>query len=341
MWPFRRQKSQSSSFPYRQEGFHGVEVRLDELIALRHQTGSLGVGSKKRVHSLLAGGERSPFKGRGIDFEESRRYQPGDDVRLMDWRVMARTHEPYLKVFREERERPVFMVVDDRRAMQFGTKVAFKSVVAAEATALLGWASYERGDRVGAVVFSDDDHVELRPRGGRTGVLKLLHLLSKGQSTTASIQRTKQLATVSSPLILAMNRVLKTARPGSLIFLLSDFHEWNQLAKNTLIRLGSHHEVVAIFIYDPLEQEAPPPGHYPVTDGQNMGSFNTTSSQIVKSYMEQFRGRYEDVRSGCLSGGIGFIPLGTHEDCSFQLRRGFSELGHRRSASQLGMTEVS
>ena len=91
-----------------------------------------------------------PFKGRGIDFEESRRYQPGDDVRLMDWRVTARTNEPYLKVFREERERPVFMVVDDRQAMHFGTKVAFKSVVAAHRLQLC-WDGrpHARGDRVG------------------------------------------------------------------------------------------------------------------------------------------------------------------------------------------------
>ncbi|MDH5295596.1 MAG: DUF58 domain-containing protein, partial [Nitrospirota bacterium] len=147
MWPFHKQ-ALSSELPLSEpHGLQGVEVQLADLINMRHQTGVLGVRARKRVHSLLAGGERSPFKGRGIDFEESRRYQPGDDVRLMDWRVMARTNEPYLKVFREERERPVFMVVDDRKAMQFGTRVAFKSVIAAHAAALLGWASHERGDR--------------------------------------------------------------------------------------------------------------------------------------------------------------------------------------------------
>lgn len=339
MWPFRKQRLSSSWRENRSLGLQGVEVRLADLINLRYQTGLLGVGAKKRVHSLLAGGERSPFKGRGIDFEESRRYQPGDDVRLMDWRVMARTNEPYLKVFREERERPVFMVVDARRAMRFGTKVAFKSVIAAHAAALLGWASQERGDRVGAVVFSDVDHVELRPRGGRIGVLQLLNLLVQTNSAPSQIVQ----PTGYSPSLfqLALNRVIKTAKPGSLIFLLSDFREWDEQAKNSLIRLSSHHEIVALLMYDQLEQEAPPPGHYPVTDGIQMGILNTGSAQMVQSYSEQFWQRYEDVRMMCLTRGIGFIPLGTHDDIPFQLRRGFQNLGNRRSAAHLGVTGVA
>ncbi|MDH3505009.1 MAG: DUF58 domain-containing protein [Nitrospirota bacterium] len=330
MWPFRKQPA-PSEFPLsRSPGFQGVEVRLADLINMRHQTGVLGVKAKKRVHTLLAGGERSPFKGRGMDFEESRRYQPGDDVRLMDWRVMARTNEPYLKVFREERERPVFMVVDNRRGMRFGTKVAFKSVIAAHAAALLGWASQERGDRVGGVVFSDTDHVELRPRGGRTGVLQLLNLLAQDSVYPSQVLERQRPST--SPLQLALNRVLATAKPGSLIFLLSDFREWDQHAKQTLIRLGGHQDVVAIFMYDQLEQEPPPAGQYPVTDGVRMGILNTGSAKIIQSYSACFRERYEDVRTLCLTRGIGFIPLGTHDDILFQLRGGLQDLGNRRSA---------
>lgn len=330
MWPFRKQSTLSESPLNRPPGFQGVEVRLADLINMRHQTGVLGIKTRKRVHTLLAGGERSPFKGRGMDFEESRRYQPGDDVRLMDWRVMARTHEPYLKVFREERERPVFIVVDNRKGMRFGTKVAFKSVIAAHAAALLGWASQERGDRVGAVVFSDVDHAELRPRGGRAGVLQLLNLLVQGRAHPTQGMEGQNAST--SPLQLALNRVLTTAKPGSLIFLLSDFREWDQQAKQTLIRLGRHQDVVAIFMYDQLEQEPPPAGQYPVTDGTRMGILNTGSAKTIQSYSACFRERFEDVRTLCLTRGIGFIPLGTHDDILFQLRGGLQDLGHRRSA---------
>ena len=330
MWPFRKHPLPSELRLSRPQGFQGVEVQLADLINMRHQTGVLGVRARKRVHTLLAGGERSPFKGRGIDFEESRRYQPGDDVRLMDWRVMARTNEPYLKVFREERERPVFLVVDDRKAMRFGTRVAFKSVIAAHVAALLGWASHERGDRVGAVVFSDVDHVELRPRGGKAGVLQLFNLLARSSVQPSQVIEHPKPST--SSLQLALNRVMTTARPGSLIFLLSDFREWDQQAKQTLIRLGDHQEVVAILIYDQLEQEPPPAGQYPVTDGRRMGIFNTGSPQTVQSYSEQFTQRYEDIRTLCLTRGIGFIPLGTHDDIPFHLRCGLQNLGKRRSA---------
>lgn len=330
MWPFRKQTVTNElelTHPGRSQG---VEVRLADLINMRHQTSVLGINARKRAHTLLAGGERSPFKGRGIDFEESRRYQLGDDVRLMDWRVMARTNEPYLKVFREERERPVFMVVDDRKAMRFGTRVAFKSVIAAQAAALLGWASHERGDRVGAVVFSDADHVELRPRGGRAGVLQVLNLLAKANAHPSQV--VERLRSSSSPLQLALNRVIATAKPGSLVFLLSDFRDWDQQAKQTLIRLGEHQELVAILIYDQLEREPPPAGQYPVTDGIQMGILNTASTKTVQSYLEQFRRRYEDVRTLCLTRGIGFIPLGTHDEVPFQLRRGLQDLSNRRSA---------
>lgn len=330
MWPFRKQQQPSDRSLNPSQDFQGVEVRLADLIDMRHQTGVLGVRAKKRVHSLLAGGERSPFKGRGMDFEESRRYQPGDDVRLMDWRVMARTHEPYLKVFREERERPVFMVVDNRRGMRFGTKVAFKSVIAAHAAALLGWASQERGDRVGAVVFSDRDHVELRPRGGRTGVLQLLNLLAQDRAHPSRVSDLQESSI--SPLQLALNRVLITARPGSLIFFLSDFRDWDQHARHTFIRLGSHQDVVAIFMYDQFEQKPPPAGQYPVTDGIRTGILNTGSADIIHSYSACFKARYDDVRTMCLTRGIGFIPLGTHDDILYQLRGGLQDLGNRRSA---------
>jgi hypothetical protein len=125
---------------------------------------------------------------------------------------------------------------------------------------------------------------------------------------------------------------MTTARPGSLIFLLSDFREWDQQAKHTLIRLGNHQEVVAILIYDQLEQEPPPAGQYPVSDGQRMGILNTGSAKTVQSYSEQFTQRYEDIRTLCQTRGIGFIPLGTHDDIPFHLRCGLQDLGKRRSA---------
>lgn len=341
MWPFRNRARApvSVASPPEPNPFRGVRVHLKDLIQARHLICGLEGNRRTRSHALLAGGERSPFKGRGIDFEESRRYQPGDDVRLMDWRVTARTNEPHLKVFREERERPVFVVVDDRHAMHFGTKVAFKSVVAAQAAALLGWASHARGDRVGGVVFAEADHVELRPKGGRTGILQLLNVLANRSGQY--LPKNPEPASSAASFRLALNRVLKAARPGSLIFLFSDFREWDDQAKTALRRLGAHHEVVALFIYDQVEQVAPPPGSYPITDGQTQGVLQTHSSQVVEAYAQAFHKRYEEVRSLCRSRGIGFVPLATHEDLPTQLTTGLQELRNRRSANHSGVAGVA
>jgi uncharacterized protein (DUF58 family) len=341
MWPFRKPARTTVSVSATQESMQirGVRVHLNDLIQARHHIRNMGISGKTRSHALLVGGERSPFKGRGIDFEESRRYQPGDDVRLMDWRVTARTNEPHLKVFREERERPVFMVVDDRQAMHFGTKVAFKSVVAAQAAALLGWASHARGDRVGGVVFAESDHVELRPKGGRKGILQLLNVLANRSSESSVRNPEPGVSAISFRS--ALNRVLKGARPGSLIFLFSDFREWDQQAKTALLRLGAHHEVVAVFIYDQMEQIAPPPGSYPITDGQSYGMLQTHSSQIAQAYAEAFHTRFEEVRRLCRSRGIGFVPMSTHEDISSQLTKGLQELGNRRTANHSGVAGVA
>ena len=341
MWPFRKRSSSSVSLetPPKSNPFRGVRIQLKDLIQARHYISNVEVNRNTRSHALLAGGERSPFKGRGVDFEESRRYQPGDDVRLMDWRVTARTNEPYLKVFREERERPVFMVVDDRHTMHFGTKVAFKSVVAAQAAALLGWASHAKGDRVGGIVFAESDHVELRPKGGRTGILQLLNVLAnRSDQYTAGIPDPDSSRTSFR---LALNRVLKAARPGSLIFLFSDFREWDQQSKTALLRLGGHHEVVAMFIYDQVEQVAPPPGCYPITDGQTYGVLQTHSSQVVEAYEQAFHTRYEEVHRLCRSRGIGFIPLATYEDIPSQLTKGLQAIGVHRSANQSGVVGVT
>jgi len=341
MWPFRKRAitPASVSIPQKSTSFRGVRVHLNDLIQARHHIRTLGVIGKTRSHALLVGGERSPFKGRGIDFEESRRYQPGDDVRLMDWRVTARTNEPHLKVFREERERPVYMVVDDRQGMHFGTKVAFKSVVAAQGAALLGWASNARGDRVGGIVFAESDHVELRPKGGRRGILQLLNILAN--RSRESSRGNPEPGTSTTAFRLALNRILKAARPGSLIFLFSDFREWDKQTQTALLRLGAHHEVVAMFIYDQVEQVAPPPGSYPITDGQAQGLLQTHSSQVVKAYAQVFHTRYEEVRRLCRSGGIGFVPLATHEDIPTQLTRGLQVLGLGRSAKHSGAAGVA
>ena len=129
---------------------------------------------RQPVHSVLAGRHASKVRGRGLEFEELRPYLPGDDIRSMDWRVTARTNQPYVRVYSEEKDRPVLLLVDQRMNMFFGTRRAMKSVTAAEAAALVAWRVLADGDRVGGLVFGDGDFTDLRPQRSRDAVLQLL-----------------------------------------------------------------------------------------------------------------------------------------------------------------------
>ena len=167
----------------------GAYAELNDLIALRFPARQLELGRRNRALSALAGPNKSNFRGRGIDFEEVRSYQPGDDIRTIDWRVTARTGSAHTKLFREERERPVLVVVDQRSSMFFGSSHCFKSVLAAQLASLLAWSALDAGDRVGGLVFNEAGHREIRPRRSRKTVLALLSQLPR---TTAPCPWTRR-----------------------------------------------------------------------------------------------------------------------------------------------------
>ena len=159
------------------DGDNLVHVSPSTLIALRGAGESLTLKAS-RISARQSGNYLSRFKGRGMEFDEARLYQPGDDVRTMDWRVTARTGKPHTKLYCEERERAVLTWVDMRPTMFFATRGAFKSVIAARAAALLGWSANRQGDRLGGLVFNADTHHELRPKRGKSATLKMMQLIS-------------------------------------------------------------------------------------------------------------------------------------------------------------------
>ena len=156
-------------------GFVGATSTLKDLIALRQVATSIEYQRKYRTTSKMAGLLSSSIKGRGVDFEEVRCYQPGDDVRNIDWKVTARTLNPHTKVFTEEKEKPIFLIVDQSASMFFGSKITFKSVVAARVASILAWCAHEQGDRVGGLVYSDEAQIKIKAKRGIKTVLSLLN----------------------------------------------------------------------------------------------------------------------------------------------------------------------
>ena len=294
---------------------------LESLLRLRPEARSLGL-SQKNMAAFQAGGYRSAFRGRGIDFEEVRIYQPGDDIRTMDWRVTARTGEPHTKVYREERERPVLFLVDQGPSMMFGTRVAFKSVIAARAAALIAWAALDNNDRVGGLVYRGERHRELRPTSRRQGVLQLCRALSDG-----SLDDMNQ-STHGNALNSGLVQFARIARPGSMLFLISDFREVDESTPQHFVRIARHSDVVVILVYDPMEANPPEPGRYPVTDGTTFLTLDTTPRGARKAYRNILRDRIDTVSSLCRKNGAHFHPLSSDDHLTKSLRQGLHQRYH-------------
>lgn len=264
----------------------GVLASLSELIGLREQARRLDLAPRGRVLATRTGGHLSRFRGRGMEFDESRVYQPGDDPRNMDWRVTARAGTPHVKLFREERERPVWLLVDQGPTMRFGTRVAFKSVIAARAAALLGWAAVDRMDRVGGLVFDECRHLERRPAARTAGLLPLLERLAQPSGEGGCGRG-------HGSLVQAAVHLARLVRPGSLVAVISDFAGVTLAPGPWLTELATGNELMLVLIHDPLEALAPPPGLYPVTDGQRRGVLDLRWRRSRELYDRPFRARVE------------------------------------------------
>ena len=271
-----------------------VHVSSDELVRYRLQARELKLTSRLPARSTITGGHASRFRGRGMDYLESRDYQPGDDIRSMDWRVTARTNRAHVKLYQEERERPVVVMVDLGPGMFFATQGAFKSVIAARAAALIGWAAIQHGDRIGALFFNGIHH-ELRPLGGQRGVMRLIRQLVVATDPAAALT-SPQLDAHNSQLNEALLRLHRVARPGSLVYILSDFYAMDADTRRHLQRLRQHNDVVACQIVDAVELAPPPPGRYAVTDGVATGLLDTRSGKRRQAYDDYFSGHHQAVR---------------------------------------------
>jgi len=264
-----------------------------------------------RVNSLQTGAYVSHFRGRGMEFDESRPYQPGDDPRSIDWRVTARSTTAYTKLFREERERPVLVVVDLRSNMHFATRGCFKSVNASRAAALLAWAAHHRGDRLGGLIFGDTTHRELKPRLGRRAALRFVHELvghsdwQRGESDAASSNHA---------LAQAMSALRRVARPGSLVVVISDFAGFSRSAQSYLSSVARHNEVLAVFINDPMERDLPPPGRYRLVTPDDELAIDTFANAARREYHDAFEQRTRDLEAFCQRYGVHLMPMATDDD---------------------------
>lgn len=228
---------------------------LNDLLFLRGAAHRLTLRSRGPARALLLGSHRSSNRGRGLEFEEVRQYVPGDDPRSIDWRVTARRGRPHTKLYREERERPVWLLVDLNPTMYFGSRVQLKSTVAVRASALLAWVGAHGGDRIGAAITNGTVTRCIAPRSREAGVLPVLNTLIELQPTAPAPPPPRALHS-------SIETLAPLVHPGSLVLVLSDFAGLNEYDDALFSRLAAHSECRLFWISDPLEREGLPEGRF-------------------------------------------------------------------------------
>ncbi|CAM3878039.1 DUF58 domain-containing protein [Rheinheimera salexigens] len=317
----------------------GSSLGLAELLWYQRYTKVLDLSPKIAIQNKLAGTYLAKSKGRGMEFDEVRHYQNGDDVRTIDWRVTARTGKVHTKLFREEKERPVFILTELSTHMHFGSTLLFKSVQAAHLAALIAWHVKKRGDKLGGIVFSQQQHRELKPQSRSQGVLRYFHALTEIHRNSADLKMDTNAAvnnknsvnstvnnSVNSSAIhfnAALAQLRRLVHPGSLVYILSDFSQFNADALRHIQAIRQHNEVTCCAISDPLELHLPSTssGIAAVTDGINSGVVELGNKGLQQRYAEQQQSSQLQLQQQLSLLGCKWLPITAAEPILSQLER--------------------
>jgi uncharacterized protein (DUF58 family) len=259
----------------------------------------------------------------------------------MDWRVTARTGTAHTKVFREERERPILLCLDLNPSMMFATRNKFKAVIATEIATLIAWNSAKNNDRVGGLIFSADEHVEIKPRRGKTAVLDFIRHCTKHQTWLPSAANDKKTNTDNHNMASAIARLQRVTHPGSLIFMLSDFREMDEKALSHLANISRHNDVVLIQITDPIETELPASGSYKLTDGIKELQLHTFSKKIRQKYKQQHEEKNQVFEKFCRQNRIHLITILTSDNAIETLQKGLGINSNKKSTTRKINSEIN
>lgn len=302
-----------------------VFTSLPALNRLQHKARGFSFLPRQPIHSLLAGKHASKLRGRGLNFEELRGYLPGDDIRTMDWKATLRTRKPIVRAYSEERDRPAYIVVDQRSSMFFGSQFKMKSVIAAELAAVSAWRSLDQGDRVGAVIFNDEGFIEIKPHRSRKTVQQILGEIVRQNHALKSHP-------TSQPNPDVLNRVLehvsRVAHHDGLICVITDMLGANAESRKLMTKLAQHNDVIVGFVYDPLEEELPQSGRLVFSKGDSQLEVDTSDRKLRQRYATVFEDRLSQARKILIQRAVPLVSISTADDPVKQIQ---SQLGYARS----------
>jgi uncharacterized protein (DUF58 family) len=277
------------------------------------------IRTRRIVDELTGGAYHSVFKGKGMEFNEVREYEGGDDVRDIDWNVTARMGHPFIKKYMEERELTVFLLVDVSASGDFGTADQRKNEQAAELAALLAFSAIRNNDQVGMLLFSDRDELHLPARKGRQHVLRLVREL-------LAFERRGKKTDIRS----ALETFMRVNHRKTVVFLISDLID--QGYEQTLTIVNKRHDVVAMRVLDPLEREIPAVGYVNVEDAESGESvlFPGYGKHSLQTYAEVSSKAHAHATEHCRKAGVDLIDIVNGQDYVRPLMRFFRERERRR-----------
>lgn len=290
----------------------GLYSELKDLVALRFHVKQKKLSHQQNTIATNSGNHLAVRKGRGMTFSEVRQYQPGDDIRYIDWRVTARTQKPHTKVFVEELERPTIIVTEQTPQLFFGSQVRLKIAQALNISAILAWVSLAHNERVGGITFNHLQNLWIPPKRNQQTVL---HLLQKSIEMQSQIN--KPTAADTQAWVDTLQQVLKATKPGNKIFLIGDMIQLVKHASPLLKKLKKHTDITAIHIYDDLEKNLPKLGWLSMTKSftsDKLVKLDSFRSKTRDAYHTLYQDQWQETQDVFSKLTIPLVEIGTHQE---------------------------
>lgn len=304
-----------------------IHISLAHLRGLQGPARGLNFLPRQPSASVLNGRHASRLRGRGLNFEEMRDYLPGDDIRSIDWKATARTGSPHVRVFTEERDRPALLVVDQRMSMFFGSKLNMKSVTAAEAAAIAAFQILEAGDRVGGIVFDDDNQIEIKPKRSRRAVFAFLEAIAE---MNAGLNADREVAREPGELNKVLGSIAKLAHHDHLIIVLSDFDGIDETTHRRLSGLAAHNDLVLTLVYDPTAVKLESDERVVFGDHAMQAEVDLSSAETLDAVTEYSNERLQRIYNWQNEINLSVLPLSAGEDTLVQIRALLGKMATKR-----------
>lgn len=283
---------------------NGLFVTVDELIEQRRYAYEWQLNRLNRYTSQIAGDVKSIFKGRGMEFEEIRAYTFGDDVRDIDWRVTARKQLPYTKLYAEEKDREVYVVLDLSETMLFGTKKELKSVTASKIAASIGWQCLKNKDRFGCIINDGGNPTLFKAQNTQTNMMLIFKRIA--DKTKQLVQDFNTIQEKNS-LKKSIELLQKTIKHRAIVLIISDFYDFSDDVKKSLAQLAKKADVTCVNVFDELEKCPPVAGEYMAQQHNRRIVFSSVVESFRDEYVKYFSDKHKQIKDFCIKFNLHYV----------------------------------